>query len=160
MRGKNFVTRKITDGVARIKAGLLSHIELGNIDAKRDWGFTDDYVKGMHLMMQTESADNYVLATGRTETVRSFVNLAFAAANMDIEWQGKGIDEIAINKANGKTVVSINPEFYRPAEVELLLGDASKAKEKLGWEATTTLEEMAQMMVDADIKRVASGASF
>jgi len=115
MRGKNFVTRKITDGVARIKAGLLSHIELGNIDAKRDWGFTDDYVKGMHLMMQTETPDNYVLATGRTETVRSFVNLAFAAAGIEIEWQGQGIDEIAINKANGQTVVSINSDFYRPA---------------------------------------------
>jgi len=160
MRGKNFVTRKITDGVARIKAGLLSHIELGNIDAKRDWGYTDDYVKGMHLIMQAESADNYVLATGRTETVRSFVDMAFGAADISVEWQGSGVDEIAINQANGQTVVRINPDFYRPAEVELLLGDASKAKRDLGWEATTTLEEMAQMMVEADIRRVASGASF
>ncbi|MBX2869847.1 MAG: GDP-mannose 4,6-dehydratase [Acidiferrobacterales bacterium] len=160
MRGKNFVTRKITDGVARVKAGLLSHIELGNIDAKRDWGFTEDYVKGMHRILQAKSPDNYVLATGRTETVRSFVNLAFAAADIEIEWQGSGTEEIAINTANGQTVVCINTEFYRPAEVELLLGDASKAKQDLGWEATTSLEDMAQMMVEADIRRVASGASF
>ena len=160
MRGKNFVTRKVTDGVARIKAGLLDYIELGNLDAKRDWGFAEDYVKGMHLMMQADKPDNYVLATGRTETVRSFVDLAFAAADINIEWQGSGEDEVAVNTHNGQTVVRINPRYYRPAEVDLLLGDPGKAKRELGWEPTTTLEEMAEKMVAADIRRVKTGASF
>ena len=160
LRGKNFVTRKITDGVARIKAGKLDCIELGNIDAKRDWGFTGDYIKGMHGMMQAAEPDNFVLATGRTESVRSFVNLAFGAADITLDWQGTGVDETATNTSNGQVVVRINPEFYRPAEVELLLGDATKAKEVLGWEATTSLEEIATQMVEADIIRVAAGASF
>ena len=159
-RGKNFVTRKITDGVARIKLGKMTHIELGNIDAKRDWGYTGDYAKGMHLMMQAEQPDNFVLATGRTETVRSFVNLAFGAADINLDWAGSGVDETATDTATGKVVVKINPEFYRPAEVELLLGDASKAKKVLGWEATTTLEQIANAMVAADIRRVQTGASF
>lgn len=160
LRSKNFVTRKITDGVARIRAGLMDCIELGNLDAKRDWGYTEDYVKGMHDIMQADTPDVFVLATGRTETVRSFVNLAFAAAGIDISWEGSGVDEIAVDQKSGQTVVRINTEFYRPADVELLLGDASKADKVLNWRARTTLEQIAEMMVEADIKRVASGASF
>ncbi len=160
LRGKTFVTRKITDGVARIKAGLLDCIELGNLNARRDWGYTEDYVKGMYAMMQAQTPDNFVLATGRAETVRSFVDLAFSAAGFEINWQGSGTDEVAIDNASGNPVVRINPEYYRPAEVELLLGDSSKAKSVLGWEATTTLEELAGMMIASDIRHVASGASF
>lgn len=160
LRGRNFVTRKITDGVARIRAGELDCIELGNLDARRDWGYTGDYIRGMHAMMQLEAADDFVLATGRTETVRSFVDLAFAAAGIAVEWRGNGVTETAINAANGETVVRVNTAFYRPAEVDLLLGDAAKAKRVLGWEATTTLEQIAERMVEADIRRVEAGASF
>lgn len=160
LRGKNFVTRKITDGVARIQAGGIDHIALGNINTRRDWGFTGDYVKGTHLMLQLDAPDNFVLATGRAETVRNFVNLAFGVVGINLDWHGSGVDETAIDTASGKTVVRINPEFYRPAEVELLIGDAGKAKKVLGWEATTTLEQIAEDMVAADIRRVSIGTSF
>lgn len=160
LRGKNFVTRKITDGVARIKSGMQDCIELGNIDAKRDWGYTGDYIKGTHLMLQADHPDVFVLATGRTETVRNFVSLAFATVDIDLDWQGNGVDETATDRTSGKVVVRINPEFCRPAEVELLLGDATKAKNTLGWEATTTIEKMAEEMVVADLRRVKTGASF
>ena len=160
LRGKNFVTRKITDAVARIKQGKQSHIELGNLDAKRDWGYADDYIKGMHAMLQHNEPDNFVLATGRTESVRSFVELAFRFADIDIAWQGSGIDETAIDTKSGQTVVRINPAFYRPAEVELLLGDPTRARNTLGWEPTTSLESIAEMMVKADFRRVETGASF
>ncbi len=160
LRGKNFVTRKITDGVARIRAGLIDCIELGNLDAKRDWGYTGDYIKGMYQMMQVDTPDNFVLATGRTESVRSFVDLAFESAGIAINWQGEGLDETATDNTTGKVVVRINSDFYRPAEVELLLGDPSKAREVFGWEASTTLEQLASMMVEADMKRIATGASF
>jgi len=153
LRGLEFVTRKITDGLAQIKLGKQEYIELGNMDAKRDWGYAKDYVKGMWLMLQAEKPDTFVLATGRTETVRDFVNMTCKALDIDIEWKGFGVEEIGINKATGKVIVKVNPKFYRPAEVDFLKGDASKAKEVLGWDAKTTLDDLCKMMVDADMKR-------
>lgn len=160
LRGREFVTRKITDSVAKIKLGKLDVLELGNMDAKRDWGFAKDYVEGMWLMLQADKPDTYVLATNRTETVRDFVSMAFKAADIEIQWQGSGEQEIAIEKATGKTLVRVNPKYYRPAEVDLLIGDAQKAHDELGWKATTTLEALCSMMVEADLKRNESGFSF
>jgi GDPmannose 4,6-dehydratase len=160
LRGQEFVTRKITDTVAKIKLGQQDVLELGNMNAKRDWGYAKDYVEGMYLMLQAEQPDTYVLATNRTETVRDFVTMSCRAVDITIEWQGKDAQEIAIDTATGKTIVQVNPKFYRPAEVELLIGDATKAKEKLGWEATTTLEELCKMMVEADLQRNQKGISF
>jgi len=160
LRGREFVTRKITDSVAKIKLGKLDCIELGNMDAKRDWGFAKDYVEGMYLMLQADTPDTYVLATNRTETVRDFVTMSFKAVGIEVEFQGKGEEEIAINRATGKVVVKVNPKFYRPAEVELLIGDPKKAKDKLGWEPKCTLEELCSMMVNADLKRNQHGFSF
>lgn len=153
LRGLEFVTRKITDGVAKISLGKLDQIELGNIDAKRDWGYAKDYVEGMWLMLQEEVPNTYVLATNRTETVRDFVSLAFAAVNIDLDFVGKNENEYAINRETGKVVLKINPSYYRPAEVELLVGDYSKAHANLGWKPTTSLEDLCKMMVDADINR-------
>lgn len=132
LRGQEFVTRKITDGVARIKLGLLDCLELGKIDARRDWGFAKDYVDGMWRMLQAETPDTYVLATGRTETVREFVRMAFMAAQIIVEFQGSREDEVAIDTATGKVVMRVSPDFYRPAEVDLLIGDATYVKAKLG----------------------------
>jgi len=160
LRGLEFVTRKITDGVAKIKLGQLEYIELGNMDAKRDWGFAKDYVEGMYLMLQAEEPDTYVLATNRTQSVRDFVKMAFKAAGIEVEFQGSGENEVAVDKATGKTVVKVNPKFYRPAEVELLIGNPQKAKDVLGWEPKCTLEELCEKMVKADIKRNKSGFSF
>lgn len=160
LRGKEFVTRKITDSVARIKLGLLDCLELGNLDAKRDWGYAKEYVEGMWRMLQTDEPDCYVLATNRTETVRDFVKMAFKAAGIDIEFKGEKTSECAIDLATGKTVMKVNPKFYRPAEVDLLIGSPRKAKEKLGWEPKTTLEQLCQMMVEADLERVQSGRTF
>lgn len=160
LRGQEFVTRKITNSIARIKLGKQDVLELGNMDAKRDWGFAKDYVEGMWRMLQADEPDTYVLATNRTETVRDFVTLACKAADIQIEWQGKGEAEKAIDTSTGKTIVAVNPRFYRPAEVELLIGDPSKAREKLGWEPKTTLEELCQMMVEADLHRNKIGFSF
>ncbi len=160
LRGREFVTRKITDGIARIKLGKLDVLELGNLDAKRDWGFAKDYVEGMWRMLQADEPDTYVLATGRTETVRDFVTLAAKAAGIALDWQGRAEQERGIDMATGKTVVRVNPKFYRPAEVELLIGDAAKAKSKLGWEPKTSLEELCRMMVEADRRRVEKGVSF
>ena len=160
LRGREFVTRKITDSVAKLKLGKLDCIELGNIDAKRDWGFAREYVEGMWKMLQVDTPDTYVLATNRTETVRDFLTLAFRCAGIEVEYKGKDETEQAIDVATGKTVMRINPHFYRPAEVDLLIGDASLAKEKLGWEATTTLEELCRMMVEADLRRNEIGFSF
>ena len=160
MRGKEFVTRKITDAVARIKLGKLDCLELGNMDVKRDWGYAKDYVEGMWRMLQSEKPDTYVLATGRTETVRDFVKLAFDAADIEVEFSGTGEREIAKDTKTGNTVVRVNPLFYRPAEVDLLIGDPSKAERELGWKATTKLEELCQMMVKADLRRVQDGRSF
>jgi len=160
LRGKEFVTRKITDSVAKIKLGQLDCIELGNMDAKRDWGYAKDYVDGMYLMLQAEKPDTFVLATNRTETVRDFVTMAFKGAGIEVEFKGSGEDEIAVDKANGKTVVRVNPKFYRPAEVELLIGDPQKAKDELGWEPKCTLEELCAMMVKDDLRRNELGATF
>ena len=160
LRGREFVTRKITDAVAKIKLGQLEHLELGNLDAKRDWGFAKDYVDGMYRMLQVEKPDTFVLATNRTETIRDFVSMAFKAIDVDVEFKGKADQEIAIDKATGKTLMKVNSKFYRPAEVELLIGDPSKAKTILGWEPKTQLEELCSMMVKADITRNKNGASF
>jgi GDPmannose 4,6-dehydratase len=160
LRGREFVTRKITDAVAKIKLGQLDCLELGNMDAKRDWGYAKDYVEGMYLMLQASKPDTYVLATNRTETVRDFVTMAFRGAGIEVEFRGMAEDEIAIDKQTGKTVVKINPKFYRPAEVDLLIGNPQKAKDILGWEPKTTLEELCDMMVKADIKRNQNGFSF
>jgi GDPmannose 4,6-dehydratase len=160
LRGREFVTRKITDAVAKIKLGKLDVLELGNLDAKRDWGYAKEYVEGMWRMLQAEQPDTFVLATGRTETVRDFVDMAFKGAGIAIAWKGTGTDEIGVDAATGKTRVRINPKFYRPAEVELLIGSAAKAHEVLGWKPETTLEQLCQMMVDADLVRNARGASF
>ena len=160
LRGREFVTRKITDSVARIKLGKLECMELGNMDAKRDWGFAKDYVEGMYLMLQADKPDTYVLATNRTETVRDFVTMAFKGAGIEIEFKGSAENEIAIDKATGKTVVKVNPKFYRPAEVELLIGNPEKAKRELNWEPKTTLEALCEMMVKEDLRRNEIGFSF
>ena len=155
LRGQEFVTRKITAGLARIKHGLQETLELGNMDALRDWGFAGDYVEGMWRMLQQPTADDYVLATGVTTKVRDFVQVSASVAEFQLEWRGSGVDEVGIDAKSGKTVVKVNPEFYRPAEVELLLGDPGKAKSQLGWTPKTTLEGLVQMMMEADLKRVA-----
>lgn len=160
LRGLEFVTRKITDAVAKIKLGKLDVLELGNMDAKRDWGFAKDYVEGMYLMLQADKPDTYLLATNRTETVRDFVKMAFKAVDIELAFSGQNEDEVAIDKATGKTVVKVNPKFYRPAEVDLLIGNPEKAKKKLGWEPETTLEELCAMMVKADLRRNETGFSF
>ena len=160
LRGREFVTRKITDTVAKIKLGKQTHLELGNMDAKRDWGFAKDYVEGMWRILQAESPDTFVLATNRTETVRDFVNMAFKAAGYELHFTGTGENEYGIDVASGKTLVKVNPKFYRPAEVDLLIGNPQKAKETLGWAPTTTLEELCSMMVFADLDRNQKGYSF
>jgi len=160
LRGREFVTRKITDAVAKIELGKLDCLELGNMDAKRDWGFAKEYVEGMYRMLQADKPDTYVLATNRTETVRDFVTMAFKAVGKELEWKGEGVDETAVDKSSGKTVVRVNPKFYRPAEVDLLIGDPSRAKAELGWGPKTTLEELCKMMVDADMVRNKNGFSF
>lgn len=160
LRGREFVTRKITDSVAKIKLGKLETLELGNLDAKRDWGHAKEYVEGMYLMLQVEKPDTYVLATNRTVTVRDFVTLAFKAAAIELKWQGEKEDEIAIDPASGKTVVKVNPDYYRPAEVDVLIGNADKAKKELGWEATTSLESLCKMMVQEDLRRNEATCSF
>jgi GDPmannose 4,6-dehydratase len=160
LRGLEFVTRKITDAVARIHLGKQDCVELGNLDAKRDWGYARDYVEGMWRMLQADKPDSYVLATGRTETVRDFVRMAFKAAGMELEFKGAGENEVGIEVSAGKTVVRVNPKFYRPAEIELLIGSPEKAKRELGWEPKTTLEQLCQMMVKADLLRVERGVSF
>lgn len=160
LRGREFVTRKITDAVAKIKLGKLDCIELGNLDAKRDWGFAKEYVDGMWRMLQADQPDTYVLATNRTETVRDFVSMAFKAADITVAFQGRDADETAIDTATGKCVMRINPQFHRPAEVDLLIGDPAKAKDELGWAPTTSLEELCQMMVIADLRRNQTNTSF
>ena len=160
LRGREFVTRKITDTVAKIRLGKLDLLELGNLDARRDWGYAKEYVDGMWRMLQADEPDTYVLATHRTETVRDFAGLAFAAAGYDLAWEGRGLDERAIDTRTGKTLLRINPRYHRPAEVDLLIGDASKARDKLGWSAHTTLETLCHMMIDADLVRNTNGFSF
>lgn len=160
LRGREFVTRKITDSVAKIKLGKLDCLELGNIDAKRDWGYAKEYVEGMWRMLQADIPDTYVLATNRTETVRDFVRMVFKGAGIDVSFKGRGEQETAIDGDTGKTLMRVNPKFYRPAEVDLLIGDPAKAREKLGWEPLTSLEQLCQMMVEADLRRNQDGFSF
>ena len=149
-RGKEFVTRKITNAVARIKQGVQDCVELGNLDSKRDWGHSKDYVHAMWLMLQQDTPDDYVIATNETRTVREFVDTAFACAGIEIEWSGKGVNETGTDKATGKVVVKVNPEFFRPAEVDILLGDPSKAEKTLGWKREIPFQELVSRMVKND----------
>ena len=160
LRGREFVTRKITDSVAKIHLGQQRLLELGNLDAKRDWGYAKEYVEGMWRMLQADQPDTFVLATNRTETVRDFVRMAFKAVGVELAFSGQGDAETATDTATGIVRVRVNPKFYRPAEVELLIGDPTKAREQLGWQPKTTLEELCHMMVQADLRRNASGSSF
>jgi len=151
-RGETFVTRKITRAAAAIHLGLQDRLYLGNLDAQRDWGHARDYVEGMWRMLQQDTPDDYVLATGRTVAIREFVNLAFAEVGIALDWQGSGVNEIGVCTKTGRTLVAVDPRYFRPAEVELLVGNAAKAKRVLGWEATTTLEAMCSEMVASDIE--------
>jgi GDPmannose 4,6-dehydratase len=160
LRGKEFVTRKVSNMAARIKLGYKEPLELGNIDSKRDWGYAKEYVEGMWLMLQRDKPDSFVLATGRTETVRNFVSMAFNALDLELEWLGEAEEETAYCKRLGRVVVKINPKFYRPAEVDLLIGDASKAESLLGWKARVLLDELCQMRVSADLERLKKGFSY
>lgn len=160
LRGREFVTRKITDSVAKIKLGKQESLELGNLDAGRDWGYAEEYVDGMYRMVQADEPATFVLATGRAETVRDFATMAFRAVEIDLEWKGQGTGERGIDRASGKVLVRVNPRFYRPAEVDLLMGNPAKAKARLHWEPKTTLEQLCRMMVDADLRRNERGFSF
>lgn len=153
LRGEEFVTRKITQALAAIKLGKQATLELGNMDSQRDWGFAGDYVQAMYLMMQQATPDDYVVATGTKHSVRDFVNAAAPMAGFDLEWSGRGVEEVAKDKKTGKVIVKINPEFYRPAEVDVLLGRATKAFEKLGWKPKTTFDQLVHMMMESDMRR-------
>jgi GDPmannose 4,6-dehydratase len=156
-RGIEFVTRKITAGLARVREGLQDSVELGNLDAKRDWGFAGDYVEGMWLMLQQTKPDDYVLATGETTSVRKFCELAAAALGFELAWEGAAEGTKGIDRKSGKTIIRVNPKFYRPAEVEALIGDAAKARDTLRWSAKTPLSRLVKMMAEADLKRVRAG---
>lgn len=160
LRGKEFVTRKITDAVSKIHLGKQNLLELGNMDAKRDWGYAKEYVDGIYRMLQIDEPGTFILATNKTQTVREFVSLAFNSIDIDIDWKGKAENEIGYDSKTGKTLVKVNPKFYRPAEVDLLIGDATKAKNKLDWSPKTTLKELCDMMVKKDIERNQNGGSF
>jgi GDPmannose 4,6-dehydratase len=159
MRGPEFVTRKITLAVAKISKGLQESLELGNLDAKRDWGYAKDYVEGMWRILQHNEADDFVLSTNETHSVKEFVELAFKFAGIIVEWEGTGIDEIGKDAKTGKILVKVNPAFFRPAEVDILIGDHSKAKTKLGWEPKTKFEELVKIMIEKDLERI-SNTSF
>ncbi len=158
-RGETFVTRKITMAVANIMAGKQEKLSLGNMDAKRDWGFAGDYVEGMWRILQQEKPQDYVLATNETHTVREFVELAFSEVGIEIEWQGTGVNEKGIDKATGRVLVDVNPRYFRPAEVELLWGDCTKAEEELGWKRKVDFKGLVKMMVDEDMKEIAGISS-
>lgn len=151
-RGPEFVTRKISQAVARIKLGKQDVLELGNMDAKRDWGYAGDYVEGMWRMLQQDESDDYVLASGETHSIREFCEEAFKEVGMDIEWQGEGVDERGVDRKTGKTLIKINPEFFRPSEVDILLGNPEKAERKLGWERKVDFPGLVKLMVDHDLK--------
>lgn len=160
LRGMEFVTRKITDAIARLKLGMIEVIELGNLDARRDWGYAPEYVEGMWRMLQHDTPDVYVLATGHTATVREFATLAAAAVGIELSWRGSGAEERGIDQKTGKCIFQVSPKFYRPAEVEFLQGSAAKADRVLGWRATTQLSELCRLMVEADVQRVSKGLSL
>jgi GDPmannose 4,6-dehydratase len=154
LRGLEFITRKVTYGIARIKNSLQDKVVLGNLDSKRDWGYAAEYVEAMWLMLQQKDPDDYVVATGETHSIREFAEHAFRYAGFDIVWKGKAIEEKGIDKKTGKTLIEVSPEFFRPAEVDILLGDYSKAKERLNWQPRTKFQDLVSIMADADIKRV------
>ncbi|MCX9085003.1 MAG: GDP-mannose 4,6-dehydratase [Candidatus Methanoperedens sp.] len=154
IRGETFVTRKITMAVAKIKKGLQKKLYLGNLDAKRDWGFAGDYVEAMWLMLQQDEPDDFVIATGETHSVREFVELAFGEVGLKIEWQGKSVDEVGVDASTGVVLIEVDPRYYRPTEVEILIGDPGKAKEKFGWEAKVGLRELVKMMVNEDMDKL------
>lgn len=160
LRGREFVTRKITDSVAKIHLGKLDKIELGNLEAERDWGFAKEYVDGMYRMLQYSTPETFVLATNKTQTVKSFVELSFNNIDIQLEWKGKEENEKGYCSKTGKLLVNVNPQFYRPAEVDYLVGDSKKAKDLLGWEAKTTLKDLCANMVEKDIIRNTNGFSF
>jgi GDPmannose 4,6-dehydratase len=151
IRGETFVTRKITRAVARIETGLEETLYLGNLDAKRDWGHAKDYVVGMHKILQADAPDDFVLATGETRSVREFVELAFKEVGRTIEWRGRGVEETGVDRKSGKTIVRIDPQYFRPTEVDLLIGDPSKAQKKLGWKAETNFADLVKQMVAGDL---------
>ncbi|MGI6423157.1 MAG: GDP-mannose 4,6-dehydratase [Candidatus Dojkabacteria bacterium] len=153
-RGHNFVTRKIVTALCKIKLGMQDVLELGNMDSKRDWGYAKDYVEAMWLMLQQEKPDDYVIATGKTHTVREFVELTCKKLGFEIVWEGKGVDEIGKDKKTGKVLVRINPRYFRPTDVDLLLGNPSKAERELGWKAKTSLEELVDIMVESDLEKL------
>ena len=158
-RGETFVTKKITKAAARISQGRQDRLTLGNLDAKRDWGYAKDYVECMWLMLQQETPDDYVIASGETYTVRQFVSWAFEAVGIKLSWEGSGIEEKGIDKDTGKVLVAVDPKYFRPAEVDLLWGDPTKAREKLGWEPKTTIEQLVRIMVNYDLKFDTYGGS-
>jgi GDPmannose 4,6-dehydratase len=160
LRGREFLTRKVSDGIAKIKLGKLDVLELGNLNAKRDWGFAKEYVDGMWRMLQADKPGTYVLATNRTVTVRDFVSMVAKAAGFDLRWEGREENEVGIDRISGRTLVRVNPKFYRPAEVDLLIGNPEKARRELGWQPKTTLEQLCQMMLETDIRRNERGFSF
>ena len=153
LRGMEFVTKKITRAVAAIKNGKQDKVILGNLDAKRDWGFAGDYVEGMRLMLQQEEADDFILATGETHTIKEFAEEAFRIIGVELQWSGEGADTKGIDCKTGKVLVEVSPEFYRPAEVDLLIGNPAKAKDKLGWEPKVKFKELVQMMVEWDLRQ-------
>jgi len=150
-RGPEFVTRKISIAVARIKLGKQDHLELGNLDSKRDWGYAGDFVEGMWLMLQQAEPGDYVLSTGKARTIREFCEIAFDEIGVNLEWKGNGVDEIGVNPSDGKTLVKVNPEYFRPAEVDILLGNPAKAERVLGWKRKTTFPAMVKLMVEHDL---------
>ena len=150
-RGKQFVTRKISSSVASIKLGILDHIELGNLNSQRDWGYAPDYIKGMYLMLQQEKSDDFILATGKPVKVRDFCNIAFLTAGIEIEWQGSGLEEIGIDKKTGKTLVKVNPQFFRPTESNIYMGNPQKAETQLNWKREVSFEQMVEKMVQHDL---------
>jgi GDPmannose 4,6-dehydratase len=154
IRGETFVTRKITMAVAKIKKGLQEKLYLGNLNAKRDWGFAGDYVEAMWLMLQQDEPDDFVIATGKAHSVREFVELAFGEVGIKIEWQGKGVDEVGMDAVTGDVLIKVDPRYYRPTEVEILIGDPSKAKKMFGWEAKVGLRELVKMMVEGDMGKL------
>jgi GDPmannose 4,6-dehydratase len=157
LRGREFVTRKVTYGLAQVALGKQDTVRLGNLDAKRDWGFAGEYIEGMWKMLQQDRPDDYVLATGRTTTVRDFVNGAASALGFELEWTGEGANTLGLDKRSGRTIVAVDPAFYRPTEVDLLIGNPQKAKAALDWEAKTTLEQLTEMMAKADYDRAKTG---